>query len=91
MINTFHNYGRYSLSANNRRRKDIYTLPRGDQELLGELGYKDKIDAIDKAIAVNAEFLALIVEDTDLFQGNDGEADDPTPEHPHSHDHSQRK
>jgi len=53
--------------ANNRRRKDIYTLPRADQELLNDLDYKQKLDAVDKAILVNADFLAKIVEDTQIF------------------------
>ncbi|EEB95576.1 hypothetical protein MPER_05433, partial [Moniliophthora perniciosa FA553] len=46
VIATFQNYQSYSLSANNRRRKDFFTLPRADQELLTGLGYKEKIDAV---------------------------------------------
>ncbi|KAF9531199.1 N2227-like protein-domain-containing protein [Crepidotus variabilis] len=90
VISTFHNYERYSLSANNRRRKDIYTLPRRDQELLDGLGYKQKLDAVDKAILVNAEFLAQIVEDTDLFQGDDqGEEQIQIPPHHDTHSTNQ--
>ncbi|CAA7263368.1 unnamed protein product [Cyclocybe aegerita] len=67
VVNTFRNYAQYTLSANNRRRKDIYRLPQADQELLGQLGYKQKLDAADKAILANADFLAKIVEDTQMF------------------------
>ncbi|KAJ3515949.1 hypothetical protein NLJ89_g1445 [Agrocybe chaxingu] len=67
VISTFRNYAQYTLSANNRRRKDIYTLPKADQELLSQLGYKQKLDAADKAILANADFLAKIVEDTQMF------------------------
>jgi hypothetical protein len=67
VVSTFKNYEKYSLSANNRRRKDIYTLPRADQELLDGLGYKNKLDAVDQAIVANSTFLAKIVEDTEIF------------------------
>uniref|UniRef100_A0A0W0FG11 carnosine N-methyltransferase n=1 Tax=Moniliophthora roreri TaxID=221103 RepID=A0A0W0FG11_MONRR len=82
VIATFQNYQSYSLSANNRRRKDLFTLPRADQELLTGLGYKEKIDAVDKAIIANAQFLSQIVADPEIFgheideEDEDGPADD---------------
>ncbi|KAK7052931.1 hypothetical protein VNI00_004251 [Paramarasmius palmivorus] len=104
VIATFKSYQSYSLSANNRRRKDFYTLPRVDQELLASLGYKEKIDAVDKAIIANAQFLNQIVADPEIFghdvdeqEGEeDGEvhAEVGTPEvestgtHPTGHSHS---
>ena len=73
------------MFANNRRRKDIYTLPRPDQELINVLGYKQKLDAVDKAILVNAEFLSRIVEDTQIFEELEdyGETEDSPGTPPH--------
>ncbi|KAG2747326.1 N2227-domain-containing protein [Suillus brevipes Sb2] len=67
VIATFQQYAQYSLAANNRRRKDIYTLPQGDKELLDDLGYRQKLQEVDKAILVNAEFLKLIVANPEIF------------------------
>jgi len=93
VIDTFKNYAQYSLSANNRRRKDIYLLSQADQDLLGSLGYKEKLDAIDKAILANADFLAQMVEDTEIF--GDGldpqterDSEQTTSETAYSHTHS---
>ena len=93
VIDTFKNYAQYSLSANNRRRKDIYLLSQADQDLLGSLGYKEKLDAIDKAILANADFLAQMVEDTEIF--GDGldpqterDSEQSTSESAYSHTHS---
>lgn len=57
----------WQLSANNRRRKDLFTLPRADQELLDGLGYKEKIAEADRAILANAEFLNQIVANPEIF------------------------
>ncbi|KAF9484269.1 N2227-domain-containing protein [Pholiota conissans] len=67
VIRTFNNYAQYSLAANNRRRKDVYLLPKADQDLLNTLGYKQKLDDVDKAILANADFLSEIVSDTKIF------------------------
>ncbi|KAG2069399.1 N2227-domain-containing protein [Suillus decipiens] len=67
VIAAFQQYTQYSLATNNRRRKDIYTLPRGDKELLDSIGYHQKLQEVDKAILVNAEFLKLIVADPEIF------------------------
>ncbi|KAG6847774.1 hypothetical protein H0H93_006054, partial [Arthromyces matolae] len=67
VITTFRNYERYSLAANNRRRKDIYRLLLADQQVLGELGYKQKLDQVDDAIRANAEFLSLVVAEPQIF------------------------
>lgn len=85
------------IAANNRRRKDIYTLPRADQELLSNLGYKQKLAEVDKAILANAEFLKQIVADTQIFGGDfdeegedaedGGEGGQPGPSHTHTHSH----
>ena len=60
-------YSSTQLSANNRRRKDLYSLQKADQDVLNDLGYKEKLEAIDKAILVNASFLAQIVQDPEIF------------------------
>ncbi|KAF8812835.1 N2227-domain-containing protein [Phlegmacium glaucopus] len=102
VIRTFKQYAQYSLSANNRRRKDLYSLPRADQDVLNGLGYKEKLEAIDKAILVNANFLAQIVADPEIFghdldieeEENSSESDPATASHrssqqspSHSHSH----
>jgi hypothetical protein len=65
--NVINIYSSTQLSANNRRRKDLYSLQKADQDVLNDLGYKEKLEAIDKAILVNASFLAQIVQDPEIF------------------------
>ncbi|KAH9947863.1 N2227-domain-containing protein [Amylocystis lapponica] len=67
VVATFQQYAPYSLSANNRRRKDFYTLSRPDRELLEELGYKTKLADVDTAILANASFLRQIVANPEIF------------------------
>lgn len=43
--------------------------------MLNDLGYKEKLEAIDKAILVNASFLAQIVADPEIF-GHDLDVDE---------------
>lgn len=38
-----------------------------DQQLISTLGYTLKLDEVDKAIKVNADFLATVVESPDIF------------------------
>jgi hypothetical protein len=57
----------WKISANNRRRRDIFKLSATDQELLGSLGYKKKIDDVDRAILDNAQFVAQVVENPEIF------------------------
>ncbi|KAK7055822.1 carnosine N-methyltransferase [Favolaschia claudopus] len=94
VIVTFKNYAQYSLSANNRRRKDFFTLPKQDQELLERLGYKAKLDLVDNAILANADFLSKVVSDPEIFgHGIEEESATYSPtDHQqsaagHSHDH----
>lgn len=68
--------GKYSdvgkqISANVRRRKDFLSLPVEDQKLLGEIGWKRKLDAVDTAIQANARFLRKIVMNPGIFEGED--------------------
>ncbi|KAG1719874.1 N2227-domain-containing protein [Suillus lakei] len=92
VITTFQQYAQYSLAANNRRRKDIYTLPQGDKELLDDLGYRQKLQEVDRAILVNAEFFKLIVVNPEIF-GHDLDCPEDADEdkaclgtlHDHSH------
>lgn len=56
------------LAGNNRRRKDVFTLPREDQALLEQLGYKRKLAAVDDAILTNAAFLNQIVANPAIFE-----------------------
>ncbi|KAJ3871912.1 N2227-domain-containing protein [Lentinula edodes] len=102
VVATFRKYTSYHLAANNRRRKDLFTLPKADRELLEQLGYKEKLDQVDKAILANEQFLNKIVVDPEIFgeDGNEdaleegdeeGEATDPSTSaksHSHSHSHS---
>lgn len=62
---------RVKLAANNRRRKDLYSLSRDDQLLLTELGYKQKLIDIDQAILVNAQFIGNILQDPSIFANAD--------------------
>lgn len=55
------------LTANNRRRKDLYTLPHADNVLLDSIGYKRKLQEIDIAILANADFLNKIVANPEIF------------------------
>ncbi|KIP05611.1 hypothetical protein PHLGIDRAFT_24983 [Phlebiopsis gigantea 11061_1 CR5-6] len=91
VVATFSQYESYSLSANNRRRKDIYKIPRADQELLTALGYKSRLHEVDEAILANAQFLKQLVADPEIF-GHALEAveeqDGPSHSHDHSHTHS---
>jgi len=80
----------YQLAANNRRRKDIYRLPQEDQQILENLGYKQKLDEADQAILANAEFLGQIVANPEIFGhdlgadegGNDDEPDGSASQNP---------
>lgn len=76
VIATFRNYAPYSIHANNRRRKDLYTLPLSHRELLSDLGYKKKLDEVDAAIMANAKFLNSIVDNPEIF-GHDTESEEP--------------
>ncbi|KAJ7075566.1 N2227-domain-containing protein [Mycena belliarum] len=91
VIATFRNYAQYSLSANNRRRKDLYTLPQADQELLAALGYREKLDQVDQAIIANADFLFEVVADPEIFghalDGADGVMEPAAGPRTHSHEH----
>ncbi|KZT00712.1 N2227-domain-containing protein [Laetiporus sulphureus 93-53] len=100
VVATFRQYAQYSLFANNRRRKDYYTLPRADQELLDGLGYKAKLAEADRAVLANAEFLNQIVANPDIFgheldeeerpleENNEGHAYQDAVLHNHGHSHS---
>ncbi|KAK0447258.1 N2227-like protein-domain-containing protein [Armillaria borealis] len=91
VIATFHKYTQYSLTANNRRRRDLFTLPKADQDLLASLGYKEKLNLVDDAILANAAFLNQIVANPEIF-GHDVDDEDGAVEslepvgHSHSHD-----
>jgi carnosine N-methyltransferase len=71
------------LSANNRRRKDIYRLPRADVELIRGLRYREKLEFIDRAILENAHFLFKIVENPEMF-GHDTDHEDYESDHEHA-------
>jgi carnosine N-methyltransferase len=61
------------LSANNRRRKDIFALPLEDQAVIDQLGYKQKLVEVDDAILANAAFLNQIVANPEIFENNPAE------------------
>lgn len=91
------NHYSIQLSANNRRRRDVYSLSREDQDVLDSLGYKKKLDEVDKAILVNADFLSKIVQNPEIFGHEldedvtglpEAQSEVPQPLHEsHSHDH----
>ncbi|KAG7561947.1 hypothetical protein FFLO_02587 [Filobasidium floriforme] len=56
-LESFDGYAQYHLSANHTRRMNMLTLPKDQRALLTEIGYKDKLDAVDEGIRRNAEFL----------------------------------
>ncbi|KAH9077810.1 N2227-domain-containing protein [Lactarius deliciosus] len=77
VITAFRRYATYTLAGNNRRRKDVFTLPREDQALLEQLGYKRKLADVDDAILANAAFLNQIVANPAIFEnGIPGDDDD---------------
>lgn len=53
----------------------MYTLPQADQEVLEKLGYKQKLDDVDKTILINADFLLKIAENPEIF-GHDVDLDE---------------
>ena len=53
----------------------MYTLPQADQKVLEKLGYKQKLDDVDKAILINADFLSKIAENPEIF-GHDVDLDE---------------
>lgn len=55
------------LSANNRRRKDYYKLPLSNRQLLDEISWRARLEAVDEKIMANAEFLAMVVDHPDIF------------------------
>ncbi|KAI0311418.1 N2227-like protein-domain-containing protein [Amylostereum chailletii] len=80
------------LAGNNRRRKDLFTLPRADQELLASIGYKEKLLEADQAILANARFLREIVASPEIFgiedeDENEEEGGGDLQERDHAHAH----
>ena len=79
-------------------------LPLADQELIESLGYKKKLDEVDQAILVNADFLNKIVANPEIFghelddddtedtEGDEGGLSGQGHEHgSHGHSHSHDK
>jgi len=55
----------------------VFTLPREDQALLEQLGYKRKLADVDDAILANAAFLDQIVANPAIFEnGIPGDEED---------------
>ncbi|THH09004.1 hypothetical protein EW145_g2315 [Phellinidium pouzarii] len=71
VVTTFQQYGAYALAANNRRRKDLHSLSQADQQLLDELGWKEKLVDIDQAIIANAKFVEQMIADPEIFSDAD--------------------
>ncbi|KAF9225053.1 N2227-domain-containing protein [Gyrodon lividus] len=90
VVTTFQQYAQYSLAANNRRRKDLYTLPQADKALLDTLSYKQKLQEVDTAILANADFLNRIVANPEIFghdlsAGEHGDEVEPNGDPPRQH------
>ncbi|KAF8834496.1 N2227-domain-containing protein [Paxillus ammoniavirescens] len=67
VVTAFQQYAQYSVAANNKRRKDLYTLSQADRTLLDAIGYKKKLHEVDTAILANADFLNRIVANPEIF------------------------
>jgi len=90
IISAFRQYEAYSITANNKRRRDYFKLPEEDRKLLEALGWKARLDKVDECIAVNGGVLRTFVENPEIFMdeedmmyANDGQS---TPEHTHRTD-----
>lgn len=64
------------LSANNKRRKDFHRLPKKNQELLEQVGWKQRLEDVDEKIAANQAFLDMIVDHPDIFSHEDADDDE---------------
>ncbi|CED82912.1 Putative trehalase [Phaffia rhodozyma] len=62
VLRCFYQYEAYSLSANNRRLKDLLSLSKPHQAILNKLKYREKLSKVDDAIRVNADFLREIAD-----------------------------
>jgi hypothetical protein len=58
------------LSANSRRLRDYYALPRRHQILLDSLGWRKKIDLVDERIEANTRFLRTVINYPEIFEGD---------------------
>ena len=67
IISAFRQYEAYSITANNKRRRDFFKLPEEDRILLEALGWKARLDKVDECIAVNAGVLRAFVENPEIF------------------------
>jgi carnosine N-methyltransferase len=67
IISAFRQYEAYSITANNKRRRDFFKLPEEDRKLLEALGWKARLDKVDECIAVNAGVLRAFVENPEIF------------------------
>ena len=61
----------FQLAANNRRRKDLYSLSPEDRKILDELGWKNKLADIDNAILENAKFVRQMIAQPEIFSDAD--------------------
>ena len=67
IISAFRQYEAYSITANNKRRRDFFKLPEEDRKLLEAVGWKARLDKVDECIAVNAGVLRAFVENPEIF------------------------
>lgn len=67
IVFAFRQYEAYSITANNKRRRDFFKLPEEDRKLLEALGWKARLDKVDECIAVNAGVLQAFVENPEIF------------------------
>ncbi|PVG03867.1 N2227-domain-containing protein [Serendipita vermifera] len=95
VVQAFRQYQPYAISANTRRRRDFHKLPPRDKELLEEVGWKARLDAVDDLIAENAKLLNQVVANPTMFMsaeeleiaGNELNSHAQTHGQDHSHDH----
>lgn len=67
IVTAFRQYEAYAISANTRRRRDFYRLPKEDKEILDSLGWRKQLDMVDELIHENAKVLEGIVANPAIF------------------------
>ncbi|KAG8757652.1 hypothetical protein FRC14_001763 [Serendipita sp. 396] len=71
VVDAFRQYGPNAISANTRRRRDWYRIPKEDRELLENIGWKTRLDTVDDLILENAKVLNRIVDNPAIFMDDE--------------------
>ncbi|CAD6575410.1 MAG: hypothetical protein TREMPRED_001369 [Tremellales sp. Tagirdzhanova-0007] len=87
VLRAFDGYMQYHLSANHARRMAFLSLPKEQKQLYADIGYREKLEAVDEGIRRNAEFIDEMIADP-VF-ANLLEEGDQQSHHSHSYSQSQ--